>query len=52
MSFYFLVSHHGNILSRLFESVFDPASDVPQVRQGELFELRRAQNSCVGLEHL
>lgn len=46
------IAHHRNILSLLLKSVLDAASDVPQVRQGELPELHGAQDAGVRLEHL
>lgn len=46
------VSHHGNVLSRLLEFSFHAASDVSEVRQRELFELRGPQDAGVGLKHL
>lgn len=49
---FFPVSHHGNILSSLFQLVFDAASDVSEVRQGELFKLSGSQDPSVGLKHL
>lgn len=47
-----LLSHHGDILSRVFEFIFDAASDVSEIRKRELFKLNRSQNAGMGLEHL
>lgn len=46
------ISHHGNVLSCLFEFIFDTASDVSKIRHRELFKLDWSQNAGVGLEHL
>lgn len=45
-------THHGDVLSRLLQLVFDPPGDVPQVRQRELPELDGTQDAGVRLKHL
>lgn len=48
----FSVSHHGNILSRILQFIFDTTGDVSEVGQRELFKLNGPQNAGVRLKHL